>query len=214
MPFSVRATVSFEGKSKPFAYDSRLTVVRGETTGKALVDWKPSVLHPEMQEMSPERVHEVGQRRLRAYPPLQLRVLPDVGRHEACGRNQDQVLGGGNLIKIPPDPDVYPSDIEIPRDAIPHIEEHAGVFVGYHCADGDDACQKMVNDLTDVINDRIDNHKNRVVMANDSDLPEGTIGMASWNRVEDFDYKDYTRDRVVTFVGTNSCRVDFEGFCK
>jgi hypothetical protein len=50
VPFSVKATVSFEGKSKPFAYDSRLTVVRGETTGKALVDWKPSVVHPQLQD--------------------------------------------------------------------------------------------------------------------------------------------------------------------
>src|SRR5438067_1498411 len=137
---------------------------------------------------------------------------PTSGKHLNVQHNVD--VGGGNLINIPPDPDVYPSDIQIPRDAIPHIEEHAGVFVGYHCADGDDACQRVVDDLTDVINDRITNHKNRVVMANDSDLPEGTIGMASWNRVEDFDYKDYSRDRVTTFVGTNACRVDFEGFCK
>ncbi|MET8288133.1 penicillin-binding transpeptidase domain-containing protein [Streptomyces sp. NPDC051639] len=50
VPFSVKATVSFEGKSKPLAYDSELTVVRGETTGKALVDWKPSVVHPELEE--------------------------------------------------------------------------------------------------------------------------------------------------------------------
>ncbi|WP_393081969.1 penicillin-binding transpeptidase domain-containing protein [Streptomyces sp. LN704] len=50
VPFSVKATVSFEGKSKPLAYDSELTVVRGETTGKALVDWKPSVVHPQLKE--------------------------------------------------------------------------------------------------------------------------------------------------------------------
>ncbi|MGW0970874.1 penicillin-binding transpeptidase domain-containing protein [Streptomyces sp. NPDC002516] len=50
VPFSVRATVSYDGKSKPFAYDSELTVVRGETTGKALVDWKPSVVHPELKD--------------------------------------------------------------------------------------------------------------------------------------------------------------------
>ncbi|MFJ8004230.1 penicillin-binding transpeptidase domain-containing protein [Streptomyces fagopyri] len=50
VPFSVKATVSFEGKSKPLAYDSELTVVRGETTGKALVDWKPSVVHPDLKE--------------------------------------------------------------------------------------------------------------------------------------------------------------------
>ncbi|WRZ92406.1 penicillin-binding transpeptidase domain-containing protein [Streptomyces sp. NBC_01007] len=50
VPFSVEATVSYDGKSKPFAYDSELTVVRGETTGKALVDWKPSVVHPDLKD--------------------------------------------------------------------------------------------------------------------------------------------------------------------
>ncbi|MCX4575528.1 penicillin-binding transpeptidase domain-containing protein [Streptomyces sp. NBC_01571] len=50
VPFSVKATVSFGGKSKPLAYDSELTVVRGRTTGKALVDWKPSVVHPDLKE--------------------------------------------------------------------------------------------------------------------------------------------------------------------
>ncbi|NGO10883.1 penicillin-binding protein [Streptomyces sp. HC44] len=50
VPFSVSATVSYEGQSKPLAYKSELTVVRGKTTGKALVDWKPTVLHPDLAE--------------------------------------------------------------------------------------------------------------------------------------------------------------------
>ncbi|MFC9845646.1 penicillin-binding transpeptidase domain-containing protein [Streptomyces sp. NPDC060223] len=50
VPFSVKATVSFDGKSKPLSYDSKLTVVRGLTTGKALVDWQPSVIHPELEK--------------------------------------------------------------------------------------------------------------------------------------------------------------------
>ncbi|WP_155059794.1 penicillin-binding transpeptidase domain-containing protein [Streptomyces blattellae] len=49
VPFTVKATVSYEGKSKPLTYRSTLTVVRGKTTGKALVDWQPSVVHPELQ---------------------------------------------------------------------------------------------------------------------------------------------------------------------
>lgn len=49
VPFSVEATVSYKGKSKPFAYDSELTVVRGRTTGRALVDWDPSVVHPDLK---------------------------------------------------------------------------------------------------------------------------------------------------------------------
>ncbi|MFI5876482.1 penicillin-binding transpeptidase domain-containing protein [Streptomyces sp. NPDC051445] len=51
VPFSVKATVSYQGKSKPLAYRSQLTVVRGLTTGKALVDWAPSVVHPELKSM-------------------------------------------------------------------------------------------------------------------------------------------------------------------
>ncbi|PZH12166.1 penicillin-binding protein [Streptomyces sp. NTH33] len=50
VPFSVRATVSYGGKSKPLAYRSKLTVVRGATTHRPLVDWDPSVVHPELKK--------------------------------------------------------------------------------------------------------------------------------------------------------------------
>ncbi|CAL9444718.1 Peptidoglycan D,D-transpeptidase MrdA [Streptomyces sp. enrichment culture] len=50
VPFTVRATVSYQGKSEPLTYRSALTVVRGITTGRALVDWKPSVVHPELRD--------------------------------------------------------------------------------------------------------------------------------------------------------------------
>jgi len=50
VPYTVKATVSFDGKSKPLAYASELTVVRGLTTGKALVDWAPTVVHPQLTE--------------------------------------------------------------------------------------------------------------------------------------------------------------------
>ncbi|MEU3554634.1 penicillin-binding transpeptidase domain-containing protein [Streptomyces fragilis] len=49
VPFSVRATVSVGGKSKPLAYDSELTVVRGRTTAEPLVDWEPQVVHPRLE---------------------------------------------------------------------------------------------------------------------------------------------------------------------
>ncbi|MFJ9147332.1 penicillin-binding transpeptidase domain-containing protein [Streptomyces sp. NPDC102270] len=49
VPYSVKATVSYDGKSKPLAYTSKLTVVRGVTTGKALVDWQPSLVYPKLQ---------------------------------------------------------------------------------------------------------------------------------------------------------------------
>jgi hypothetical protein len=50
VPFSVEATVSYDGKSKPLAYRSELTVVRGATTHRPLVDWDPSVVHPELKK--------------------------------------------------------------------------------------------------------------------------------------------------------------------
>ncbi|MEV0412705.1 penicillin-binding transpeptidase domain-containing protein [Streptomyces sp. NPDC050448] len=50
VPFKVEAEITYEGTTKPFAYDSRLTVVRGVDSGKPLVDWQPSVLHPQLQK--------------------------------------------------------------------------------------------------------------------------------------------------------------------
>ncbi|WP_206309467.1 penicillin-binding transpeptidase domain-containing protein [Streptomyces sp. A0642] len=50
VPYTVEATVSYEGRTKPWSYASELTVVRGLTTGNPLVDWAPSVIHPELDE--------------------------------------------------------------------------------------------------------------------------------------------------------------------
>jgi hypothetical protein len=136
---------------------------------------------------------------------------PSSGEHLGVQRNVD--IGDGIVINIPPDPDVYPPEVEIPRDAIPHILEHAGVFVGYHCADGDTACEDVVQLVADIVNDRIDNHDNRVVMARDTDLPVGELGLAAWTRVLNLKYEDYDEDAIVDFIATHSCRFDPEGFC-
>ncbi|QCX77136.1 Penicillin-binding protein 4B [Streptomyces sp. YIM 121038] len=50
VPFSVRATVSYEGTSKALAYESSFEVVRGRTTGRPLVDWEASVVHPRLHD--------------------------------------------------------------------------------------------------------------------------------------------------------------------
>jgi hypothetical protein len=50
VPFSVKATVSYDGKSKPLAYRSRLSIVRGASTHRALVDWQPAVVYPELKK--------------------------------------------------------------------------------------------------------------------------------------------------------------------
>ncbi|MGW8888370.1 penicillin-binding transpeptidase domain-containing protein [Streptomyces sp. NPDC055749] len=50
VPYTVKATVSYEGRTKTLVYASELTVVRGLTSGKALVDWEPTVIHPQLAE--------------------------------------------------------------------------------------------------------------------------------------------------------------------
>ncbi|WP_318213217.1 penicillin-binding transpeptidase domain-containing protein [Streptomyces sp. SCL15-6] len=50
VPFTVKAKVSHDGQSKPLTYRSELTVVRGQTSGRALVDWDPAVVHPQLKD--------------------------------------------------------------------------------------------------------------------------------------------------------------------
>ncbi|MFJ6012754.1 penicillin-binding transpeptidase domain-containing protein [Streptomyces sp. NPDC092952] len=50
VPYTVKATVSYGGKSASWSYASELTVVRGVTTGRPLVDWSPSVVHPDLTD--------------------------------------------------------------------------------------------------------------------------------------------------------------------
>ncbi|MFJ4964382.1 penicillin-binding transpeptidase domain-containing protein [Streptomyces sp. NPDC088729] len=58
VPYTVEATVSYRGKSQPLAYESELSIVRGRTTGKALVDWVPGVVHPRLSEGATLRTGE------------------------------------------------------------------------------------------------------------------------------------------------------------
>ncbi|MFD0415846.1 penicillin-binding transpeptidase domain-containing protein [Streptomyces sp. NPDC127108] len=48
VPFTVRATVAYEGKRKPLRYASAFEVVRGVHSGRALVDWRADVVHPDL----------------------------------------------------------------------------------------------------------------------------------------------------------------------
>jgi hypothetical protein len=50
VPFSVKATVSYKGLSKPLTYDSALTVVRRAADGAPVVDWHAGVVHPDLRD--------------------------------------------------------------------------------------------------------------------------------------------------------------------
>ncbi|MEU8588347.1 penicillin-binding transpeptidase domain-containing protein [Streptomyces sp. NPDC048664] len=50
VPFDVKATVSYEGRSRPLAYATRLTVVRDPESGRPRVRWRASVVHPDLTD--------------------------------------------------------------------------------------------------------------------------------------------------------------------
>ncbi|MFD8391202.1 penicillin-binding transpeptidase domain-containing protein [Streptomyces sp. NPDC059680] len=50
VPFSVKATVSYQNLGKPLAYGSSLTVVRRASDGAPVVDWHSSVVHPDLKD--------------------------------------------------------------------------------------------------------------------------------------------------------------------
>jgi hypothetical protein len=131
---------------------------------------------------------------------------PTSGLHLPVQRGVE--LPDGNVVNIPPDPGIY--DFEVPRESIPHLQEHAGVYVGYHCVSA--ACDAAVESLTNAVSQQLDRGE-RVVMAPSSDLPEDTIGLASWTRYDTFPVSDYSEGRALRFIEAHSCRFDPEGFC-
>lgn len=131
---------------------------------------------------------------------------PSSGLHLPVQRGIE--LPDGTRIDIPPNPGIY--EFVVPRESIPHVQEHAGVYVGYHCAS--DACQDVARQVEAVVGELLLQGK-RVVMSPDPDLDEDTIGMASWTRVDTFHASDYADDRVRRFIEVHSCRYDPEGFC-
>lgn len=50
VPFSVKATVSYKGVSKPLSYDSAFTVIRRTIDGKPVVNWHAAVVHPDLAD--------------------------------------------------------------------------------------------------------------------------------------------------------------------
>lgn len=130
---------------------------------------------------------------------------PTSGLHLPVQRG---VVLGDSVVTLPPDPGIYPFDM--PREAIPHLQEHAGVFAGFNCES--DACRATVLRMGELVQQELSVGA-RVVMAPFSDLPPDTIGLAAWTRVDTFTAAGYTDERVRSFIKAHSCRFDPEGFC-
>ncbi|MCP9944109.1 penicillin-binding protein [Streptomyces somaliensis] len=66
VPFTVSAVVSYGGARAPWTYTSRLTVVRGLSTGQPRVDWSSAVMHPELRNGQALRATSSGAPAVRA----------------------------------------------------------------------------------------------------------------------------------------------------
>jgi Protein of unknown function (DUF3105) len=131
---------------------------------------------------------------------------PTSGLHLPIERNV--TLADGNSIDIPPNRGIY--EFAIPREAIPHIEEHGGVYVGYNC---DGGCGDALTRAKAIVTQELSLGA-RVVMSPDADLEDGTIGVVSWTRIDSFAASDYSDQRLRSFIKAHNCRFDPEGFCK
>ncbi|MET9862170.1 penicillin-binding transpeptidase domain-containing protein [Streptomyces smyrnaeus] len=60
VPFDVTARVAYGQKRSAWNYDSALEIVRAPGTGEPVVDWKPSVLHPELKDGQMVKTDESG----------------------------------------------------------------------------------------------------------------------------------------------------------
>ncbi|MFC6067832.1 penicillin-binding transpeptidase domain-containing protein [Streptomyces ochraceiscleroticus] len=50
VPYQVSGQISYQGKSAPVSYATSLTVERDKATGKPVVDWRPTIVHPGLGE--------------------------------------------------------------------------------------------------------------------------------------------------------------------
>ncbi|MGW7516649.1 penicillin-binding transpeptidase domain-containing protein [Streptomyces sp. NPDC054796] len=60
VPFDLAAKISYKQEKTSLAYTSALEVVRDKKTGAAVVDWKPAVIHPQLQEGQSIKTGEAG----------------------------------------------------------------------------------------------------------------------------------------------------------
>ncbi|MEW2134420.1 penicillin-binding transpeptidase domain-containing protein [Streptomyces sp. NPDC005435] len=66
VPFKVTAQVKYGEKSEPIEYSSELTVVRGVTSHRPLVDWEPSVVYPRLEKGDTLTIEEAASPQIEA----------------------------------------------------------------------------------------------------------------------------------------------------
>ncbi|MGW7433992.1 penicillin-binding transpeptidase domain-containing protein [Streptomyces sp. NPDC054861] len=119
VPFTVKAMVSYEGRSRPWTYSSQLTVVRGLATGRALVDWQPSVIHPQLPEGASLVTSEAAEPSVQAIDrngrELTKEEFPSLGPVlDALGDRYGEVAGGTPGVEL----SIAAADTNVPRKTL------------------------------------------------------------------------------------------------
>jgi hypothetical protein len=124
VPFTVKATVSFAGLSTPWTYSSELTVVRGLATGRALVDWQPSVIHPQLPKGASLVTSEAAKPPVKAVDrmgkELTKEEFPSLGPVlDALGDRYGEVAGGTPGVEL----SIVAADTNVPRRTLLTLSE-------------------------------------------------------------------------------------------
>jgi len=94
----------------------------------------------------------------------------------------------------------------VPKEALLHTMEHAGVVVWYNT--DNDAIKKQ---LESVVKDQQDRRR-LVAMVPYPEMEPDTIALTAWTRLDKFSVDDFSRKRVEEFVAAHNKRYNPEGF--
>ncbi|MGK5640741.1 NTF2-like N-terminal transpeptidase domain-containing protein, partial [Streptomyces sp. URMC 126] len=106
VPFTVTAEIAYKGRVSTWTYPSKLGVVRGRTSGRAVVDWRPAVLHPRLTAGQTLTTGPALASRVtvtdRTGRPLDARTYPSLTTvlPELRGRFGERAVGGRPRVEV------------------------------------------------------------------------------------------------------------------
>ena len=107
------------------------------------------------------------------------------------------------------------SEEPVARELAVHNMEHGGVVIWYNCDGGpqpldEPACDRLLEDLTGVVDPRVDDGL-YIVVTPYSEM-ENRIALTAWQYLDAFD--EFDADRVEAFIASFECKFDPENACR
>jgi Protein of unknown function (DUF3105) len=103
----------------------------------------------------------------------------------------------------------------VPPEEAVHNMEHGGVVIWYNCDGGpqpldESACEQLVQDLTDVVDPRVDD--GMYVLVTPYSEMDNRIALTAWQYLDAFD--EFDRTRIEAFIASFECKFDPENACR